>query len=595
MTISILSRVTFRYWGLAFLALPALAQADYYQIEGLEGDILDNVELVLDAQSIRCSEGEMENSQSTETYLKEQVQKAIQPYGYYSPTINVTFKKLNDDECVAIKVKQGSPTKIRKLDVKLTGSGQDEALLTTILDDMALKQGQVFLDEQYQSLKSQLKVAALDYGYLDSQFTTAQVDVYTEAEKADVQLVFDTGVRYKISEIRVKQNKPDMKPEYLEKMIDLRPGDWVESQNLVDAREQLSATKYFSSVFLSLDLDERRTEVENGKTIGLVPLQVNTFYADRMKHAFSIGYSTDTGPRVGYQFNHYRINDAGDQLTFDTSISQLSQEVSVNLMRPSRKEPTKVKYNLGLGYMRDENQDVTNEAYKIGINQTRDVSSFWDNINYLDLSYQVDDYGDTTEDFWLLVPGVSWDYIRVDNARRPRDGVKWHLNLQGATEYLVSDTSFVQVNIGNRAVIGTFDRQRILTRLTVGQTWVVENRNLPSSYRYFVGGDSSVRGYAYESIAPQDDESTIAGGKNKVVGSVEYEFGMPDDWGRNWALAAFVDAGTAYNNEFDFKTGAGVGVRWFSPVGPIRLDVGHPLDKDASNDFRIHFTLGSDF
>jgi translocation and assembly module TamA len=110
--------------------------------------------------------------------------------------------------------------------------------------------------------------------------------------------------------------------------------------------------------------------------------------------------------------------------------------------------------------------------------------------------------------------------------------------------------------------------------------------------RFFAGGDVSVRGYAYNSLGPTDPLGAVVGGENLLVGSVEIEQLISDAW----ALAAFIDSGNAYDDytDFDPATGVGVGIRWFSPLGPIRFDVAVPLEEDAPGDYRIHITLGPD-
>ena len=101
-----------------------------------------------------------------------------------------------------------------------------------------------------------------------------------------------------------------------------------------------------------------------------------------------------------------------------------------------------------------------------------------------------------------------------------------------------------------------------------------------------------MRGYAYNSLGPTDAFGEVVGGQNLMVGSVELDQKIETDW----SAAGFIDSGNAYDSldEFDPVTSVGVGIRWFSPLGPIRFDVAAPLDKDAPDNYRIHITLGPD-
>jgi translocation and assembly module TamA len=111
------------------------------------------------------------------------------------------------------------------------------------------------------------------------------------------------------------------------------------------------------------------------------------------------------------------------------------------------------------------------------------------------------------------------------------------------------------------------------------------------SHRFFAGGDRSIRGYEYQSLGPENSKGDVVGGTYLAVASLEYEHLVRDDWG----VAAFVDSGNAFHDDLDqVYTGAGLGVRWYSPIGPVRLDLAHPFD-DPDNDVRVHLGIGPEF
>jgi len=115
---------------------------------------------------------------------------------------------------------------------------------------------------------------------------------------------------------------------------------------------------------------------------------------------------------------------------------------------------------------------------------------------------------------------------------------------------------------------------------------------MPPSLRYFAGGDRSIRGYAWREVGPRTPapDKYALGAKHLVVGSAEYEhyFG-----GGPWGAAVFVDTGSAFDNTIDLHTGVGLGVRWKSPVGPVRIDIAHGLNQPDSQ-FQLYLNIGAD-
>jgi translocation and assembly module TamA len=147
----------------------------------------------------------------------------------------------------------------------------------------------------------------------------------------------------------------------------------------------------------------------------------------------------------------------------------------------------------------------------------------------------------------------------------------------------------LQLSAGARIVYRIGAGGRVNARVGLGATLVDETESLPVSLRFFAGGDNSVRGYGYKALGPLDDDGNVRGGRYLLTGSVEYEHPI---FGDDWWGAAFVDAGNAFDEEPDLEVGYGVGVRWFSPIGRVRLDLAFPVDT-SDDDWRIHFGLGA--
>jgi translocation and assembly module TamA len=116
---------------------------------------------------------------------------------------------------------------------------------------------------------------------------------------------------------------------------------------------------------------------------------------------------------------------------------------------------------------------------------------------------------------------------------------------------------------------------------------------LPPELRFFAGGDRSIRGYGFQTIGPQNENGLVVGGRYLAVASAEYEYYFT----RNWGIATFVDAGDAFSTFGNFRTriGSGLGLRWRSPVGMLRADIGTPVhDPDGKTGIELHLVIGPD-
>jgi translocation and assembly module TamA len=130
----------------------------------------------------------------------------------------------------------------------------------------------------------------------------------------------------------------------------------------------------------------------------------------------------------------------------------------------------------------------------------------------------------------------------------------------------------------------------LILRAALGAMIVDDFDALPPELRFFAGGDRSVRGFDYQEIGETNASGGVIGGKYLAVASVEYEYYFLENWG----AAVFVDAGDAYSSTLDPNVGAGIGVRWRSPVGIVRVDIAHPVVTDMDEKLRFHIIVGPD-
>jgi translocation and assembly module TamA len=173
----------------------------------------------------------------------------------------------------------------------------------------------------------------------------------------------------------------------------------------------------------------------------------------------------------------------------------------------------------------------------------------------------------------------------------PTKGFKQNYKIQLGSKSVISDANMAIANADWNFIysIGKNYDHQFVGGLHLGYIFTDDFANVPYNLRFFAGGDQSIRGFDYKSLSPTENGYKI-GGQALAVGSLEYNYQFKE----GWRAAIFSDVGNAYDKRFSNSTAysMGVGVRWQSPIGPIRLDVASGL-SDPNHPIRLHFFIGS--
>jgi translocation and assembly module TamA len=559
----------------------AVAAKGTVTLKGVEGEVRDNIQALLALEQEPCDTPDW-RMQAGLKQADGQIRQALQAFGYYQPVINQSFQPAKQDGCwsATFDIQPGRRVTLRKVDVAIEGEAGSDDSFQQLIAKSNLKAGQPLRHDYYESLKSGITNLAAERGYFDSRFTLHELRVDPAAGYADVDLHFDSGPRSRFGETRVEQDI--VSAGLLRRYLLYHEGQPYARTALTETSRALSSSGYFGEVLVQPLIDEAK-----GRE---VPVRIVLTPAKRHRYTASVGYATDTGPRVGLGYKNQRLNRSGHQFSSDLSLSQVISKLTLGYTIPLE-HPVTDKLRLEAGYKYENNDSYRADTTAVSATRAHQLENQW--LQEESLVFGKEDYkltGEERQSSVLLMPGIGWSRTVADNRLYPRKG--WRLNFQtrGSLQNVISDVSFLQVITNAKAVLGLPWRTRVISRVDAGATFMNEFDQLPPSVRFFAGGDTSVRGYAYKSLGPESPSGEVEGGKNLLVGSLELEHMLTEKWG----LAAFVDSGNAFDDlRLDPKTGAGVGIRWRSPVGPIRLDLAHPFEKRGDM-IRVHFTMGPD-
>jgi translocation and assembly module TamA len=556
------------------------------EVQGLEDELRDNVLAHLAIYGARDGSGNArpdsfsaKNIRRLHAAAREQIGAALKPYGYYSPTIEALLENEDDVWQARYIVSPGPATRLRDVSITLVGEGSEHPDLRQLLQTSTLNPGAQLRHADYESLKSRLRSRAYALGYLDSVYRDSRIAVRPERESADVVLHFDTGPRFYFGEIRVEQEI--LSEAFIEKFVPIREGDPFEPRRLTNLQLALTDSPYFSQAEVTILRDE---VVEQR-----VPVRIETAPSRSQRYETSVGYGTDTGPRGGAGVLWRRVNRQGHQFRTDIRLSAIQSSLAAQY-----KIPTGDVASEFLDFTADAEQrninDVDATSYTLGssLNQNR-----WGGRRRLSLALRHEVWGFSAvpdESATHLVPGLEYTRMRADDPLFTRSGYSARFTLTGAVEEVLSDTSFLQARLSGRYIRPLGDRGRLLLRGEYGATATDAFNRLPPSRRFFNGGAQNVRGYGFQELSPRDAQRNLIGGRYLGTASVEVDYLLFGNFG----LALFVDSGNASSSaDIDWKTGAGIGLRYKTPVGMFRLDFAHPLD-DPDSSFAFHISFGPD-
>ena len=242
------------------------------------------------------------------------------------------------------------------------------------------------------------------------------------------------------------------------------------------------------------------------------------------------------------------------------------------------------------GFKRTDLNDTQADSTTLGVSRFWEMSSGWQRA--INLRWSLDHFtqANVTNTTMLIYPGVSVNRPRSRGGLMPTWGDSQRYSVDYSNTMWGSDINFIVMQAQDVWIRTLYDRHRFVVRGNLG--WIEADNfdKVPPDLRFFAGGDRSIRGYKYKSISPKDDDGKLIGASKLATGSLEYQYNVSGKW---WG-AVFVDSGEAVSDirESDFKTGAGVGVRWQSPVGPIKLDIARPIGDKEEHGLQFYIGLG---
>jgi translocation and assembly module TamA len=445
--------------------------------------------------------------------------------------------------------------------------------------------------------RERLLQALLDAGHAFADVSEPDAVLNSSRQSVDLNFTVKPGPVLDIGAIGIHGNE-HVREDYLRRRLRVRPGQTYQPAALEKAREDLMSMGVFSSVRVKA-ADETDAE-------GTLPVEFSV--AEQPRHAVGVSaaYSTDVGGSVSTSWQHRNLFGEAEQLSLTAGVAQLGGNST-----------TGVGYNANIGFRKPDffvsDQTLLTDLGAVKKNLyaydqkaamgslliRRKLSQAWSfSLGPSAEIEEITQYAQTRDYTLLGLPGTV-NYDTSNSLLDPIEGIRAAASVTPYQPVAGHDTNpFVLMQLSGSTYLDLSDSgQSVLAlRGLIGSAVGAGQFDIPADKRFYAGGSATVRGYKFLSIGPQFPNDRPQGGTAVVAGSMEFRQRFLEDYG----AVAFVDIGEVTANGPPFgapwSTGVGVGARYYTSIGPIRLDVALPLNRNpGSGSFELYLGLGQAF
>jgi translocation and assembly module TamA len=507
--------------------------------------------------------------------------EALATDGYFSATVRATIDEAADLAIVRLQIETGPQTTVESVQIDFEGAALDDKegkeRMQAVRLGWGLPAGSPFIDSRWVESKREA-LARLGRGrYAAAKLVESEARIIPEASAARLRLRLDSGPMFHAGAVNVSGLKR-YSASIVENFNPHAHGEPYDAIKLELYQRRLLETGYFSAVHFAVEPDVAKAAA--------APLNVTVIEAPT--HALDTGilYSTDVGLGLKVDYSHVDVLDRALRFRTLLDLDEKRQRLNLSLDAPPR--PGGVWSTYSAGFERSDVQGQISRAASVeyahnwGLEQVPSRLFVSGHVEERSIA------GFGREDAHAVFVGYRKTYRATDEILTPREGllgtVEVGLGIPG-----ISSRAFARARGLLNWLVPVGERNDLLLRAELGVVLARARTGVPSVFLFRTGGDRTVRGYSYESIGVPLGDATV-GGRYLAIASAEYTRWVTDTLG----AAIFVDVGDAFDRpkEVDPVFGVGIGVRYKSPIGPVRADVAY---GERTGNVRIHFSVGYSF
>ncbi len=506
----------------------------------------------------------------TQDELREQIIKALQPFGYFKADVNIqTFNA----QQLTINIHPGAPIIISRLSIELIGEGAQNSKLKKIVQDTLLKPGMPFIVEQYNQTKKNLLESAENQGYMRANFKKNEILIDEERNVTEITLIFDTGPLYYFGQTQFDPTY--ISPKLLHKFVPFHPGQAYSGDKVLQLNTDLTNSGYFSSVLVKPQITDKTT----------VPVHIHVEPVPKYSYTLGAGYGTDTGVRGRAALHVIPVNQQGHKFNLLAQGSFVQNALQAQYVIPGS-NPITDQYSVTGNFSNLNYSAGYSNAWLLSLAQQHHVPNYQRllSVNGLYEGFHYTQQQNTKQ--FLLYPKATLSFLKTKNLLFSPSGYNITINGLAASTAALSTINFAQLSIDAKGALKIEPwRLRLYGHIIQGLTAIDNINQQPLSLALLLGGTDNLKAYSFNSIGP-----------GRILSYAGLE--IQKETKKNWYLIGFYDIGDVYSpGAAVFKHDAGGGLMWVSPIGPIKVGLAQEINnrwQRTSHSPRLVISMGPD-
>ncbi|EWY38395.1 membrane protein [Skermanella stibiiresistens SB22] len=528
---------------------------------------------------------------------QERLQTALRSVGYYDAKVEIAVDTDVTPAKVAITVTPGPEYKFDRIAVAGAGGVALEGAPITA-GDIGIQVGERASSATVVDAETRITNQLSNRGFAFARIADRRVVVDHEARTMDVTYTVDPGPLTRFGAVSV-EGLEGVSEQLVRNRIPWRPGDQFKPSDTEDARQAISALGPFSSVRVGL-------AKEPGPD-GVTPVTVTVAERPRRVIGAGFNYSSEDGFGVSASWAHRNLFGGAEQLRLSATLSRIGEndvgDVEARLNANFRK-PDFLSVNQSLildaSLVRERPDAYDRDAVVFsallerkpleGLTVTGGIT--------LEQSSVTDPPAGTVDSTLVGIP-LKLTYDGTNDLLNPTRGFRTDLLVTPYQQIGGADSNFTIARVTNSAYFDFAGDGRYVAagRFSLGSIIGSSTTDIPADKRFYAGGGGSIRGYGYQDVGPRDALGETLGGRSLVEVGAEMRVKVTDTIG----IVPFIDGGNVYEDSTpdfseELRWGAGIGARYYTGFGPLRVDVAVPLNKQpGDSSWQLYISIGQAF